>query len=60
MKIYSLIELLHLSRIELCDQLARLTNALPDQPPGSDDEYIVRQNMRLVRRALALRHPPPS
>lgn len=32
MKILSLTELLRLSRVELSDQLATLTNAFPDYP----------------------------
>ena len=59
MKVLSLIELLQLSRIELCDKLAQLTNAYPDIPEGSAESQIARYNLRLIRRALALRTADP-
>ncbi|OQW54900.1 MAG: hypothetical protein A4S14_14705 [Proteobacteria bacterium SG_bin9] len=59
MKTLSLIELLRLSRIELCDQLATLTNAFPDIPEGSEDHAVARHNLRLLRTALSLRPAGP-
>lgn len=60
MKVLSLIELLQLSRVELCDKLAQLTNAYPDLPEGSADRFVAQSNLRVIRRALALRaHEPP-
>jgi hypothetical protein len=59
MKLYSLTELLRLSRVELCDQLATLTNAFPDYPEESDDWTVARHNLRLLRTALSLRQAEP-
>ena len=59
MRVLSLNELMRLSRIELCDQLAKLTNALPDFPEGSVDYIAARANLRRIRRALAQRNPAP-
>ncbi|WP_174511299.1 hypothetical protein [Methylocella tundrae] len=49
----SLIELLQLSRVELCDQLAQLTDAHLDIPEGLDESVVARFNLRLIRRAPA-------
>jgi hypothetical protein len=59
MKLYSLSELLRLSRVELCDQLATQTNAFPDYPEESDDCNVARHNLRLLRAALAVRQAEP-
>ena len=59
MKMLSLIELLHLSRQELRDELAKLTNRFAELPEGSADCFIARINLRLIRQALALRTPHP-
>ncbi|VFU17703.1 protein of unknown function (plasmid) [Methylocella tundrae] len=40
MKLPSLIELLQLSRVELCDQLAQLTDAHLDIPEGLDERAL--------------------
>ncbi|VTZ26948.1 conserved hypothetical protein [Methylocella tundrae] len=53
MKLPSLIELLQLSRVELCDQLAQLTDAHLDIPEGLDESVVARFNLRLIRRAPA-------
>lgn len=59
MKLLSLTELLQLSRIELCDRLAQLTNLYPVLPDGSAESFVARHNLRLMRKALALRHSEP-
>jgi hypothetical protein len=59
MKILSLTELLRLSRVELSDQLATLTNAFPDYPDGSPDSDIARHNLKLIRCALVQRPAEP-
>jgi hypothetical protein len=59
MKVLSLVELLQLSRVELCDMLAQLTNVYPCIPEGSDESFAARYNLRLIRRALALRAAAP-
>jgi hypothetical protein len=37
MKVLTLIELMRMTRIELTDLAARITNALPDYPESSED-----------------------
>ena len=59
MKVLSLIELLQLSRVELCDKLAQITNAHPEIPEGSAESQIARYNLRLIRRALAFHTVDP-
>jgi hypothetical protein len=60
MKVLCLIALLQLSRVELCDKLAQLTNAYPDIPESSAESFVAQINLLLIRRALALRsHDPP-
>lgn len=59
MKFLTLTELLRLSRVELCDELAKLTNAFPDYPEGSEDSFVAKHNLRQLRRALAQRQPTP-
>jgi len=59
MKILTLTELMRLSRVELCDELAKLTNAFPDYPEDSEDCFVARHNLCQIRRALALRQAEP-
>ena len=53
MRVLTLPELLRLTRIELCDLAARITNALPDYPEASDAYANARLNLRNIRRVLA-------
>ena len=60
MRVLPLHELMHLTRIELCDLAARITNAWPDLPEGSEAQANALINLRLIQRALATRRPNPS
>jgi hypothetical protein len=52
-----IVELMRLTRIELCDLAARITNRLPDYP-GSSQAYVsARKTLRNIRRLLARRDP---
>ena len=58
MKVLTMIELMRLSKIELCDLLARITNAWPVLPEGSPEQDAARTNLRRIRRALTRRYEP--
>jgi hypothetical protein len=60
MRVLPLHELLHLTRIELCDLAARITNAWPELPDGSEAQANALINLRLIRRVLARRDAAPS
>jgi hypothetical protein len=49
----------HLSKIELCDLLARITNALPDFPEGSVERANALLNLGNIRWILARRDFSP-
>jgi hypothetical protein len=53
MRVLSIKELMRLTRIELTDLLARITNALPDMPEGSANRQIALINLRNIRTVLA-------
>jgi hypothetical protein len=55
MRVLTLTELMRLSKIELCDLLARITNALPDFPEGSAERANGLLNLGNIRRVLARR-----
>lgn len=60
MRVLTITELMRLTRIELCDLAAKLTNALPDFPEGSVDQEAARTNLQRIRCVLARRIPAPS
>ncbi len=60
MRVLTITELLRLTRIELCDLAARITNAWPDFPEGSVEQENAFINLRSIRHVLALRSPSPS
>lgn len=60
MQLLSPYELKRLTRIELCDLAAHITNAWPDYPEGSEAQQNARINLHNIRRALAQRFPAPS
>ena len=60
MRVLSHLELLNMSRIELCDLAARITNRLPDYPEGTDAAVNARINLRNIRRVLARGDPDPA
>jgi hypothetical protein len=55
MRVLTLTELMRLSKIELCDLLARITNVLPDFAEGSAERANALLNLGNVRRVL-VRH----
>jgi hypothetical protein len=57
MVVYTVVELLRLTRIELCDLAARITNRLPDYPETSQAYANARETLRNIRRILARRDP---
>jgi hypothetical protein len=60
MRVLTLIELMRMTRIELCDLAARITNALPEFPEASQEYANARINLRNIRRVLEGREPVPS
>jgi hypothetical protein len=46
---------MRLSKIELCDLSARITNMLPDFPEGSAEREAAQINLRNIRTMLARR-----
>jgi hypothetical protein len=55
MRLLTLTELMRLSKIELCDLLARITNVLSDFPEGSAERANALLNLRNIRWILARR-----
>ena len=60
MRVLPLTELLQMTRIELCDLAARITNRLPDYPETSEAYANARINLRNIRRVLARPDPDPG
>jgi hypothetical protein len=59
MRVLTISELMRLSKFELCDLLARITNLLPDFPEGSADREAAHINLRNIRAVLARRDFSP-
>jgi hypothetical protein len=59
MRVLTICELMRLSKIELCDLLARITNLLPDFPEGSAEREAAHINLRNIRTMLARRDFTP-
>ena len=59
MRVLTILELMQMTRIELCDLAARITNALPGYPLISDGYANARINLRNIRRVLAGREVSP-
>jgi hypothetical protein len=55
MVVYTIVELMRLTRIELCDLAARITNRLPDYPETSQAYANARETLKNIRRVLTLR-----
>jgi hypothetical protein len=55
MVVYTIVELMRLTRIELCDLAAKITNRLPDYPETSLAYANARETLRNIRRLLARR-----
>lgn len=60
MRVLTILELMQMTRIELCDLTARITNALPDFPEASDCYANARINLRNIRRVLARHDARPG
>ncbi len=60
MRVLPLHELQQMSRIELCDLAAQITNRLPDYPETSEAYANARINLRNIRRVLACPDPSPG
>ena len=58
MRVLPLHEIQQMSRIELCDLAARITNRLPDYLETSEAYTNARINLRNIRRMLA--RPDPA
>ena len=52
MVVYTILELMRLTRIELCDLAAKITNRLPDYPETSQAYANARKTLRNIRRVL--------
>ena len=52
-------ELMHLTRIELCDLINRITIELPKSPEGSPERAAAFAGLRNIRLALARRDFSP-
>ena len=59
MRVLTINELMRLTRKELCDLAARITNILPEFPEGSPENVAARITLRRIRRVLARRDFSP-
>jgi hypothetical protein len=59
MQVLTILELMRLSKIELCDLAARITNALADLAEGSAEHANAITTLRNIRFVLARRDFPP-
>jgi hypothetical protein len=55
MMVLTITELMRLTRIELCDLAAKITNRLPDYPETSLAHANARMTLRNIRRVLVWR-----
>jgi hypothetical protein len=59
MRVLTITELMKMSKIELCDRLAKITNDLPDYPEDSPERAAAHTNLRNIRLMLARRQFTP-
>ena len=59
MQALTITELMRLSKIELCDLAARITNTFPEFPEGSIERFNAVTNLRNIRLILARRDISP-
>lgn len=59
MRVYSINELLRLTRNELCSLLVQISSALPTFPEGSPERTVAYINLRNIRAVLARRDLSP-
>jgi hypothetical protein len=55
MVVYTIVELMRLTRIELCDLAAKITNRLPDYPETSLAYANARETLQNIRSILTRR-----
>ena len=55
MRVLTITELMRLTRIELCDLAAKITNALPDYPETSQAYANARLTLSNIRQVLVAR-----
>jgi hypothetical protein len=55
----TIIELMRLTKIELCDLPVKITNLVPDLPEGSAEREAAHVNLRNIRTVLAPRDFSP-
>jgi hypothetical protein len=53
MRVLTILELMRLWKIELCDLAAKITNMLPDLPEGTADREVAIRNLQKIRLVLA-------
>jgi hypothetical protein len=59
MQLFTMTELMRLTRKELCDLSGWITTLLPTLPEGSVEQQNARINLRNIRRVLARRDHAP-
>ncbi|MET3910147.1 hypothetical protein FXB40_28370 [Bradyrhizobium rifense] len=57
MVVSTIMELMRLTRIELCDLAVKITNRLPDYPETSQAYVTARETLSNIRRIRARRDP---
>jgi hypothetical protein len=60
MRVYSITELMRLTRTELCALLNRISATLWNLPEGSPARHAALTNLANIRRVLARRDPSPG
>jgi hypothetical protein len=60
MMVLPIMELMRLTRIELCDLAAKITNTLPDYPETSKAYANARETLHNIRSILARRTLDPG
>ena len=53
MRVLSILELMRLTRAELCGLETEVRTALPEHPEASPERYVAERNLRSIRRVLA-------
>jgi hypothetical protein len=56
MRVFTILELMLLTRVQLLDHLARITNALPGLPEGSPERDNALTSLRNIRWVLSMRY----
>jgi len=59
MRVLTIIELMRLTRTQLCDLLVRITSALDDYPEGSYEREAALASLRNIATVLARRDFSP-